>query len=403
MQVTFRFDNVPVTFGAFFNEQLRNWDTLFPAEQSYFQRLNELLATTPSAFFDPLLAVEHKMGVTARTWPAGRFTLEQVDFLNRNPYYAEWRQVITKLFAEFDPVLDAQTASKGQPRVVLIVAPAELPVGPDRMWTRLAGKGRRVPLKPMEDVSQFAKMLLGASDKSHPDTNLADACAAKRGPYTSWIVEVDESLTAISANPTTVRLGYNSLQSYRARLMDEVQKITEAEHIRGPRQLGERLKTLKPNVGEGEYAADAILSEFIRATLLSGNGTLLVNNTFAEWASIQAIRRARPHFLAIGFGIRNKVKPFSSLLIFADQETATAIPTQADMLGSYVDLEVFYLYILQEGQKYAEYRNNTAYLFLAAGMDEMLLIAPPDFPLLSGTEPVGLDSIHIALKEWMRL
>ena len=399
MQVTFRFDHVPVTFGAFFNEQLRNWETLFPAEQSYFQRLNELLAKTPPAFFDPLLAVEQKMGVTPRTWPAGRFTLEQVDFLNRNPHYAEWRQVITKLFAEIDPVLDAQTAAKGQPRVVLIVAPGELPVGPDRMWTRLGDKGKRIPLKPMEDVSQFAKALMGESS----DTNLADACAVKRGPYSSWIVEVEQSFTATSSNPATVRLGYNSLQPYRARLMDEVQKITEAENIRGPRQLGERLKSLKPKAGEGQYVTDAVLSEFIRATLLSGNGTLLVNNTFAEWASIQAIRRARPHLLAIGFGIRNKVKPFSSLLIFSDQDKTTAIPTQADMLGSYIDLEMFYLYVLQEAQKYPEYRNNTAYLFLAAGMDEMLLIAPPDFPSLSGKEPLGMDSIHSAVKEWMRL
>ena len=55
------------------------------------------------------------------------------------------------------------------------------------------------------------------------------------------------------------------------------------------------------------------------------------------------------------------------------------------MLGSYVDLEVFYQYIWQEAAKYVEYRSNTAYLFLAEGMDEMLVIAPPDFPIPNGT------------------
>ena len=52
-----------------------------------------------------------------------------------------------------------------------------------------------------------------------------------------------------------------------------------------------------------------------------------------------------PSVTLISYGIRNKIKPFSSLLIYADQETASPIPTQADMLGSYVDLEIFHQYI----------------------------------------------------------
>ena len=99
--------------------------------------------------------------------------------------------------------------------------------------------------------------------------------------------------------------------------------------------------------------------------------------------------------------IRNKVKPFSSLLIFADQDQATPIPTQADMLGSYVDLEVFYQYIWQEAGKYVEYRNNTAYLFLAEGMDEMLCIAPQDFPLPGGA--MDLPALHKTCREWMAI
>jgi len=95
------------------------------------------------------------------------------------------------------------------------------------------------------------------------------------------------------------------------------------------------------------------------------------------------------------------VKPFSSLLIFKDKETATAIPTQADLLGSYVDLELFYPYICQEAGEYAEYRNKTAYLFLAEGMDEMQLIAPPDFPL--GVYKQTLADLYRASREWLRL
>ena len=73
----------------------------------------------------------------------------------------------------------------------------------------------------------------------------------------------------------------------------------------------------------------------------------------------RAVRRARPSVVHVAFGVRNKVKPFSSVLIYTDQEAANPIPTQMDTLGSYVDLEVFYQYIWQEFEKYAEYRRNT--------------------------------------------
>lgn len=382
----FDFAHVPVTFAAYFNEQLRGWETLFPAEQAYFERLGEYLEKAPPALFAPLAELEPRMGVTARTWPRGRFTLEQVDFLNRNALYPEWRRAITAIFDVVNPALDA--AIKGQTRLVIVLSPADMPVGPDRMWTRL--KGRRVSLRVPEDIAQFAPQLLGA-----PGDSLPDLCAKARGKHASWIVETGAELSRLSTAAT--RLSYESLHPYRTRLMAEVQKIAGQSEVKGPRQLGEKLKTLAPR--EAEFANDPVMAEFVRATLLAGNGTLLVNNTFVEWASVQAIRRAKPSFLLAGFGIRNKVKPFSSLLIFADQDETTPIPTQADMLGSYVDLEVFYQYIWQEAGKYAEYRGNTAYLFLAEGMDELLCLAPPDFPLPDGA--LDLPALHRTCREWL--
>jgi hypothetical protein len=72
-----------------------------------------------------------------------------------------------------------------------------------------------------------------------------------------------------------------------------------------------------------------------------------------------------------------------------------------DTLGSYVDLEVFYQYIWQEFEKYAEYRNNTAYLFVGEGMEEMLAIGPPDFPLVAAAHPLTLPAVFQHLKNWL--
>lgn len=378
------FDRLPATFSTYFFEQVKEWELLFPAERDYYERLFGLIdrseAATVEALFAPLRDIEKTMGVNEKTWPKKQFTLDQVDFLNRNPHYPEWRGAVTRIFGRLDPLLDEETVRRGRARIVFVLSPAELPVGPDRMWTRL--KGRRVALESPVDCAKHVAPLLSAGDAA---------------PYDRWVVQAGSEIPATAG---VVGLSYEALEPYRKRLQADVQRLLEKEDIRGPRELGARLKRLKVLSSEGAISSDPILAEFTRAVLLSGNGTLLINNTFVEWATIQAVRRARPSMMVVSFGVRNKLKPFSSLLIYADPESSTPIPSQMDTLGSYVDLEVFYQYIWQEFEKYAEYRRNTAYLFIAEGMDEMMVIAPADFAL---PEKVNPERLVAAAKEWMRL
>jgi hypothetical protein len=401
------FDRLPVTFSTFFYDQIHEWELLFPSEQRYYERFFGLLNRTEPGelerLFQAVRDAERRMGVTGAIWPKRTFTLQQVDFLNRSPHYPEWRKAVSGVFAKLDPVLDVETASHGRPRVVVVLSPAEIPAGPDRLWLRIAQHGKRVPLATPDDGADYVPLLLTGKPRAAAAPSIADHFAAAPGaaPYSVWCVETGDSLVAMSRHPGVVRLSYQQLADYRSRLQKQVQQVVEGEQVRGPQQLGARLKQMNIRPGEGEMAADALLGEFARAILLSGNGTLLINNTFVEWASVQAVRRARPSVTLISYGIRNKIKPFSSLLIYADQETTTPIPTQADMLGSYVDLEIFHQYIWQEFSKYAEYRGNTAFLFVADGADELLAIAPPDFPLWTAPKPHRLESVFAAMKEWL--
>lgn len=378
------FERIPPTFSTFFFEQIKDWDTLFPAEHTYFERLFTLIDKLPADEFNELFAalraLEPKMGVNEKTWPRRSFKLDQVDFLNRNVRYPEWRAEIAKIFSRLDPVLDEETLRHGRPKLAIVISPAELPVGPDRLWTRL--KGRRIALEtPLDAVSHFGSLMrLGETP-----------------PYERWVVQTMPGFPPASG---VVYFDYEALAKYRQRLMDEVRQIVEKEQIRGPRELGARLRKMQILESEGANASIPALAEFTRSVLLAGNGTLLINNTFVEWATIQAVRRARPSILISSFGIRNKMKPFSSLLIYADQEKSNPIPTQVDTLGTYVDLEVFYQYIWQEFEKYAEYQRNTVYLFVADGMDGALVIAPPDFTLPAKIAP---EKLAAAAREWMHL
>jgi hypothetical protein len=401
------FDRLPVTFSTFFYDQIHDWDLLFPAEKTYYERFFGLLDKTEprelDRLFETVRDAERQMGVTEAVWPKRTFTLQQVDFLNRSPHYPAWRKAVSGVFARIDPLLDAETAAHGRPRLVVVLSPAEIPAGPDRLWTRIAQHGRRVPVETPDDGGDYVPLLLSGKPRAAGAPTIADhfAVAAGSVPYSAWCVEAGDGLAGMSRHPGVVRLSYGHLADYRTRLQKQVQQLVEDERVPGPQQLSARLKQMKIRPGEGELANDAILGEFARAILLSGNGTLLINNTFVEWASVQAVRRARPAVTLIAYGIRNKIKPFSGLLIYADQEATNPIPTQSDMLGSYVDLEIFHQYIWQEFMKYAEYRGNTAFLFAADGADELLAIAPADFPLWNAPKPHRLDAVFQSMKDWL--
>src|SRR6266481_6559791 len=111
-------DRLPVTFSAYWYEQFRDWDLLFPAEKDYYERLFSLLDhSEPVAvdrLFAPLRQVELRMGVNEKNWPRREFTLDQVDFLNRSPQYPQWRAAVSNVFAQVDPVLDEEVARRSQ-------------------------------------------------------------------------------------------------------------------------------------------------------------------------------------------------------------------------------------------------------------------------------------------------
>ena len=406
------FDRLPATFSIYSLDRIKDWDRLFPAEQLYFERLfgmldrSEVQAVTE--LFDPLRAVERKMDISDGIWQTRKFTLEHVDFLQRNPHLAEWRQAIAGIFARINPLLDAEVARTGNPRLVAVVSPAAMPMGPDRMWTRIREHGRLIELVQDSEapLSDYLANLVSGGPRGRRAPSLFDLYARQRSssPYDTWVIESGDPLLRLAQTfDGWTGLSYERLSDLRQMLMREVNNMVTRENIEGPRELGERLKKMNPRALRRAAGRDLVLQDFLQSVLLNGNGTLLINNTFVEWASLQAIRRAKPSVLLASFGIRNKVKPFSSLLIYTDQEETTPIPTQADMLGSYVDLEVFYQYIWQECNKHAEYRKNTAFLFIGEGMDALFLIAPPDFPLAVSDTASRPREIFLACTQWLNL
>jgi len=402
------FERLPATFCTYFYDQIQEWDLLFPAERNYYERLFTLLAASDAraveALFAPLREAERLMGITDANWPRHKFTLQQVGLIHRSKYYTEWRQAVAFAFAKIDPILDAEVSRKGRPRLVVVISPRELPASAERLWTRLSARGQRINLALPGDRQDYLPLLLTGARREESAPTLADLHAASsEAPYGAWVIEAGETVSGLSRHPRVARLSYLRLQPYRLRLMSTVQEVIEKERIKGSTALGPRLKELKAMPEESELAKDRVLAEFLRATLLRGNGTLLLGNTFVEWSAVNAVRRARPVVTIASFGLRNQLKPFSSLLIYSDQDSASAAAAPPDLEGSYIDLEMFYQYVWQEYAKFAEYRGNTVFLFVRDGLDQLLAIGPADFPLLTAAETQPLTSVFRKTKDWLGL
>ncbi len=217
--------------------------------------------------------------------------------------------------------------------------------------------------------------------------------------------------TGASAVPTSTGLSYDRLRGYRddltRALYDKIQAGVES-----PQAFAAYARSLRiaPRPGALRHAPD-VVQAFVRDLFLTGNGTLFVNNTFVEWAAVQAIRRAEPRLLVARYGVRDKMKPFSSLLLFSQPRASDQIPLIEDPVGSFIDVEQLSHYVWLNAEKSPAYRQRTLHLLLAEGIDEMLAIrsgaaANPAAGNDAGSaaaagQPVSLADVGATMAQWL--
>jgi hypothetical protein len=212
-----------------------------------------------------------------------------------------------------------------------------------------------------------------------------------------WLLKGGPSWATL---PPAILLGYGRLTSFResfAHEMNTMRKdLTDADAVFDYLRKVE----VTPWCPE-EVAGEPAIREFLRSLYLSGNGALLLGNSFVEWASSEALRRARPSFLVAQFGVRNKPKPFTGVLVFENPEKLNPLPPIPDLEGSAIDAEMLSLYVWLAAIRYEEYQRSTVCVCLAESLSEAYVVAPPEFPLGRETAPVALDHFADSLRAWI--
>jgi hypothetical protein len=410
---------LPATVHAFILADLQKWATLFPAEQRYQRALLEHLSQTPpdglSRLAGGVARVETDASLTriSERDPA-RFQDQAQAALRKQNLVTAWRREIDSFFQQIDPALEARLYPADSPRrVVLQLYGDGIAVQPDKLWGRLRASGTRIPIR-LDDVKNSGAYLralfgagAGASDEKAASLFGALRSDATFAPTDAWVVESHAALHDLvtKANPDArppTGLSYERLLPYRDALMRALfSKIQSG--VESPQAFAAYARSLKlaPEPGVVLNPTE-VVQTFVREVLLTGNGTLFVNNTFVEWAAAQALRRAQPRLLVARYGVRDKLKPFSSLLLFSQPRTSDVIPLIEDPVGSFIDVEQLAYYVWVHAQKSAAYRNRTLYLFLAENVPDMLAIrsdVPGKIPPPSGA--VSLGDVAATMAHWL--
>lgn len=429
-------DHLPRTFQVSLATELRKWPVFFEPEKAYFRTLIEQIAALSAAqrdaIFSSLAAFEERTGCD-RVKTGDPETLEGrlLDYLRVQGQYSEWRHEVAATFDKLEPMIEARLyGSMSEPRLVVMIYGGGIAIERDTLWRRFRQKGTRIPLKlgDADSSGPFIHELFtgcqpaasGAEEASVAPVSLSAASAPTLfevlresrnfSPFDTWIFEADDRLHRLcqrsdagaDAKNCAVGFSYSRLQAYRQTLSHAIYNEVQASGLTGPLQLAAYLKKLdiKPEEHATLYS-DYLVRSFVRDLFLEGAGTLIINNTFVEWGAVQAIKRAHPKLVVTRFGVRDKMKPFSSLLLFSKPRATDQIPIMEDPLGSFVDVELLSYYIWLNAENVTPFRGKTLYLLLADGVDEMLAVIP-GAGAAAKLPPATLPDVAATMAEWLR-
>ncbi|MDE3188689.1 MAG: hypothetical protein KGM96_14345 [Acidobacteriota bacterium] len=402
---------LPLTFLPFVNQQLHQWEYLFPNERQSVERLLLFVASlTPqqsSLLFRDVVQLEEKMGVSRWQFSTSEQTIRNSSELARSPYFQDWRRAVQAVFDQADQhALSTKAAGAASAnRLVLLEIPQPLPLDAASAWKHWQGIGKPLKLElapsaPRQSSLQF--LLAGATSGG-----LLDAVRTRpeAAPADTWVVDAARSLTDAvlardpsgAAAPKAILLSYQRLDLYRQAFSHEMntmrKDLADADAVFDHLRKVDVTPWCPP-----EVAADPAVREFLRSLYLSGNGAVIYGNSFVEWAASEAFRRARPRFLAASFGVRSRPKPFTGVAVFDNPDQVNPTPSVDDLPGSAIDAQMLALYVWLAASRYDEYQRSTLCVCLAESIAQAYVVGPPECALLQETQPISLPRLRDELR-----
>lgn len=386
---------LPRTMAASMNEQLARRNLLFPVErqllESRLEWLEHLGRTEFDLLFEAVNAIESRISLPALSKDAGGLSIENTAIIARSPLYPDWRREIERAFASIDDGAAKLHPPSQIPRLLICILPGGLPASPDPWEDALPG-GTNVTFE--HEFGEIQEELLAVI--------VHRECPAALTPIESTWIAACEERPYRDLTPATV-VAWDDVARLRREFLDRLNAIGKT--LRSVDETMSMLERMDLNaLLPPRLTGDPRLREFIRTLLLSGNGALVISNSFVEWCASEGLRRAQPQVLVAAFGIRDKPKPFSSLAWFEDQARANTVPDQPDPEGSLVDAAMLSRYVYLTARRLAPYSGHTVACFATADRKSALLVVPDVKQnwLLRADRPVSAREMRESCLNWLR-
>ena len=382
---------LPRTFRPTLNEEIGRWDLLFPAERRRMRAQFDWLAQLPRPEFErlfaPIAELEKKMELPPWDSASAGLSIEDTGLLARSPLYPRWRSEVEKAFAQIDDAV--QNSEQTANRLVVCALPAGLPLTDSPLWPDLEKQGKWLRLN-----APFGGML-NAFAAALAKRKLAQAMDDVEG---TWVFECDTRLSPLVETTAATAISWTALQPARREFLGRLNAISRT--LKSVDRTSDDLR----RIDIGRLMGPAIggnprIREFVRSLLLSGNGSLVFNNSFVQWGASEALRRVQPQALFACFGIRPKLKPFSSAVLFEDQNRSNPAPDEDDPAGSLVDASILASYVHLAARRIPGYEKRTLTLMAASGLDRVLLLGPANAS--APTVPVTAEGLATLALEWL--
>jgi hypothetical protein len=387
---------LPVTMRPSLNQQLEQWEMLFPFEQgeltAFLRGLESFELPSLGALTRPLCLLEAKMGVEHWDFSQSHETMENASLLARSEYFSQWRKEVQQVFEEVNTAGRKQSHLEPNPsRLILLIFPESLPVDPLTAWKRWGERGRAFR------IAGHAPRLCELVLKGRPgQPGIASLLGSLGSTEASdlWLVDAEAKLgSMISASAAACSLSYSILKPFRDNFLAAVntvpKKLEAADQILSTLRHQDWSRFWPP-----DFVGQARLRSFVIDLFLSGNGALIFSNAFVEWAASEALRRARPRVIVARFGMRSKPKPFSSIAIFENQQQISTLPDVDDPENSAVDAAILACYVWLAATRYPEYEQ-TCTLCISENANAAYVTAPEGkWPEWGHELPVSVEEIH---------
>ena len=294
----------------------------------------------------------------------GGLTVEDTGVLARSPLYPRWRAEVAKVFARIDDGTAA--AVKPHPRLLICVLPAGLPLSSQKLWPELEPRGAWAALDKPFGAHLAALVKALAARPPAPGLELLES---------TWAIEVEPRLAALADTTSLTALSWRATAAARREFLNRLNAVSR--DLRSVDQTTADLRRVDlSHLLPAALTAQPRIREFLRAVLLSGNGSLVFPNSFVQWGASEALRRVQPQAFVACFGMRAKLKPFSSMVLFEDQQRSNPTPDEDDPAGSLIDALLLSQYVYLSAQRQSAYQGRTLTLLAASDLDRVLLLGP---------------------------